>query len=346
MESKTSQINFFVCTLTRQNYSAVDIHSLLHNSWGNSIGVRRIQKIAKAYKSGEKNSFKRNVGSGRPISSSNIENVERIRQFVEQNCKLSCSHISAFTGIPARTVNHILTTKLHKKCLHARWIPHVLTEAIKNNRVVCAENLIDILNKRVSRRVVVIDEKWIFYRCVPPIMQQCAWVDNACNRPQVARKTIADRKAMVLFSCNFQGEAYFEILDIGKSVNSQRYLEFLQRMCGFYSNIHPPLTTENILLMHDNATPHKAAIVSNWIRLRNITSIRQAPYSPDMNLLDRYVFRNYETHRKNQHFQHNQQLTESLEGFIAQFTRDKFKKQQEKLIHDCRKIIDKGGNYL
>ena len=43
----------------------------------------------------------------------------------------------------------------------------------------------------------------------------------------------------------------------------------------------------------------------------NIVHMKQPPYSPDFNLLDRYVFRNMEFERRNMDFNTKEEIEES-----------------------------------
>ena len=67
MKAKHCDINFFIATLTRNNFKATEINRLLVESWGADtvINVQRVQQIAKQYTEGEKENFMRKVRSGR-----------------------------------------------------------------------------------------------------------------------------------------------------------------------------------------------------------------------------------------------------------------------------------------
>ena len=55
MTTKQCDINFFVATLTRNNFSATEIHRFLVKSWGAEkvVSLRRVQQITKKF-TGEK----------------------------------------------------------------------------------------------------------------------------------------------------------------------------------------------------------------------------------------------------------------------------------------------------
>ena len=134
---------------------------------------------------------------GRPVSSSSDENVEAIKELVEENTHLSCQDICLLTGVLSRSVNRILSENLQKKSVFARWVPHTLSDENKQNRVQEATNLISHFSEHDSRRrTIIVDEKWVFLRDVPPKENLRYWVDSAGDRPKIPKRTISDRKFM------------------------------------------------------------------------------------------------------------------------------------------------------
>lgn len=116
MNAKQCDINFFVATLTRNNFKVSDIHRLLVESWGeeNTMSLRRVQQIAKEYKEDERTLFQRKEGSGRPRSSTADENVAIVREMIEEDCHLSCPEIARVIGIEETSVRRILKIQLGK----------------------------------------------------------------------------------------------------------------------------------------------------------------------------------------------------------------------------------------
>ena len=70
MEQKTEYINYFVATLTRNNFSPTDIHGFLVRAWGegNVKSLRRVQEISKEYRDQDSVVATRRAGSGRLIT--------------------------------------------------------------------------------------------------------------------------------------------------------------------------------------------------------------------------------------------------------------------------------------
>ena len=61
---------------------------------------------------------------------------------------------------------------------------------------------------------------------------------------------MCDGKFQVIVAINFDEEYYSEVLQRNESINAARYIEFLEKLHAKYPN--------NLIIMHDNARPHKA----------------------------------------------------------------------------------------
>ena len=121
--------------------------------------LRRIQGIVKEFSDGHE-TVTRKEGSGRPRSSCCDDNVQEVREIIEDDNGLSCADISFQTGIEERSVNRILSEHLNKKSLCCRWIPHQLSNHNKEQRANCGRELLEVLRRRqIKRKLVVVDEK-------------------------------------------------------------------------------------------------------------------------------------------------------------------------------------------
>ena len=137
----------------------------------------------------------------------------------------------------------------------------------------------------------------VFPRCSTKRKFTLLGIDSTGDRPKVPKRKIGDRKFMWIMAANFSGDFYFEVLHDGGTVNADRYLEFLGAVIKFFSQ-KLAVTESQLSIMHDNARPHVVKIVKSWMFEKGVNWIKQPPHSPDFNLSDRYVFRNFEAHRR------------------------------------------------
>jgi len=72
---------------------------------------------------------------GGPATSVNEETVEEVNKHVMSDRRLSVCYIATSVGISTGSVHSILTDNLLMKKVSARWVPGMLTDPQKANRV-------------------------------------------------------------------------------------------------------------------------------------------------------------------------------------------------------------------
>jgi histone-lysine N-methyltransferase SETMAR len=337
MKPSSENVNFFVATLCKNNFKATQIHSLLVEAWGqeNVLSLRRVQDISKEFASGERIEFKRAEGSGRKRDIRSVDNINTIKDLVENDQTITINALSEITDISWSTVQRILTEDLKKQSVCARWVPHKLSDHQKNMRVQGAQRIL----QELEGNVIVIDEKWLYAEPMLPKENLRAWVDPGGDRPRQARRIIADKKFHIIVAMNFRCDHYFEVLQPGQTINAHRYIEFLDTL----KNIR---RTGTLKIMHDNARPHTAQMTEAFLLQHAILRVPQPPYSPDTNLMDRYIFRNMESDRREKTFHTLDDVKNFLQEFLSSQTRYKLTREMNRLREDLESIISCGGDFL
>ena len=80
---------------------------------------------------------------------------------VEQDARLSVSDIASCTGISDGSVQTILKKCLDLRKVCATWVPHLITEEQKTERLKCARELLKtykVCNSRVISNLLIGDE--------------------------------------------------------------------------------------------------------------------------------------------------------------------------------------------
>ena len=150
--------------LTAKNCKPIEIYRQLCEVYGDNIitegGVR--QWVIR-FKNGRTNVHDEHR-SGRP-SIVTAELVEKVDAEVRENRKFTITELSlSFPQISRSLLHEIISEKLgyHKFC--ARWIPKLLTEDHKNQRMAAALHFLDAYDKdgdSLLDRIVTGDETWV-----------------------------------------------------------------------------------------------------------------------------------------------------------------------------------------
>ena len=117
-----------------------------------------------AFKAG-KFSVENDTRPGRPKTSVTKANIVAVKIVVEQDARLSIiKDIDSCTGISEGSVQTILKKRLDPRKVCARWVPHLLTEEQKTQRLKCARELLKTykgFNSRVISNLLTGDETWM-----------------------------------------------------------------------------------------------------------------------------------------------------------------------------------------
>ena len=151
---------------------------------------------------------------------------------------------------------------------------------------------------------------------------------------------------MVTVAFSFDGKFCVGILPAGDTVNADNYQAFLRKVIHNYSRHVDPLVASDMVLMHDNARPHTAMSTVRFLQKKGITLLKQPPYSPDYNMLDRWVFTVLERNRTCRSFESEEDVNSYVTGQLRNLSKDDLSYQFQKLKSDLRQVIDARGSYL
>ena len=117
--------------------------------------------MGKAFKTG-KFSVEDDTRPGRPKTFVTKANIAAVKIVVEP--RLSVKDIASCTGISEGSVQTILKKRSDLRKVCARWVPHLLTEEQKTQRLKCARELLKTYkgcNSRVISNLLTGDETWV-----------------------------------------------------------------------------------------------------------------------------------------------------------------------------------------
>ena len=84
---------------------------------------------------------------------------------VEQDAQLSAKDIGSCTGISESSMQTVLKKRLDLRKVCTRWVPHLLTEEQKTQRLKCTRELLKTYkgcNSRVISNLLTGNETWVY----------------------------------------------------------------------------------------------------------------------------------------------------------------------------------------
>ena len=196
---------------------------------------------------------------------------------VEQDARLSVKDIASCTSISEGSVQTILKKRLDMRKVCARWVPHLLTEKQKTQRLKYARELLKTYkgcNSRVISNLLTGDGTWVH------MFEPQRRTDNKqCSK-----------KSLCAIFFNSSGPVVQVPCPSGHTVTGRFYKNsVLKKVKEFYNKKRPSKGWSGVFL-HDNASSHKCEVVKSFLASEKVKVLNLPPYSPDLSPCDFFLF--------------------------------------------------------
>lgn len=352
MDASKENLRFYIFVESMRGVSPKNIVEQLHTVFKDAAPCQSfVYKWHKEFTSGSRQSLHDLPHTGRPISQRTEENISRVFDFVETQPKTNLACIAESLSLSKETVRRILVEDLlfHKVC--SVWIPHRLSDANKVQRINCAQSLLHLLHHYslpdLLRLFATEDETWIPFALAGCKEENKVWIAPQTPRPSVLRPQLTFRKTMLSIVFTGNKKVHADVTWNGETVDSEYYIAFVHKTGELWRTLRSdPTHLKDLLWMHDNARPHTAAATKNFFERRKITLVPQSPYSPDLNLCDRWLFKAIKQKLKTCRMNSPQNVLDAAVKAFQSFPEERFQQELEKLKAHCHNVIAMHGDYV
>ena len=141
---------------------------------------------------------------------------------------------------------------------------------------------------------------------------------------------------------------YNELLKPGETINGERYRTQLICLKRAIAEKRPEYATrhEAIIFHHDNARPHVAIPVKNYLENSRWEVLPHPPHSPDLAPSDYHLFRSMQNALTGIRFTSEQGIENWLDSFLAAKPAQFFWDGLHKLPERWEKVIASDGQYF
>lgn len=286
-----------------------------------------------------------------PRPSRTRESVQRVQEKIQEDCRRTVRELATDLNMSKSTVHRILTEDLKLRNVCSVWVPHILTEANKQNRVNCAKHIRRLFfaegMESFCNKLVVQDETWFHLNGLATKQQNRCWLEKHQPRPQVVRRNISSKKVMLLVAFTPSKRFSITAMPPGQNVDSETIIQFVRHTGDLWRCLRSqPIRLENVLWQWDNARPHSSRVVKEFLQARDITTVFQSPYSPDMNLCDRFLFNWMKSDLSNEDFEDHLEVQEAALRWARKLSQNSLQSEVQKLVDHCQCVIDSRGDYI
>ncbi|KAF0447020.1 transposase [Gigaspora margarita] len=172
--------------------------------------------------------------SGPPHKATTPEVIAKVKKLVSDNLHITTRGLLNLVGISHERVNYILNEELNMKKICAKWVPYKLSEKISKIMLEFQRNFRN--SKSGYQNIITDNETWMYFFTVS---------SKENNKHIVASKVVPE----------------------STTVNSRFYVNnVLPEMFNNFMKKRDRHTVRDALLHHNNATPHGAKIVTNYLK--------------------------------------------------------------------------------
>lgn len=335
--------------LVRKKQNATQIYKELCDVYEDSAPSRRtVDFWVGEYRRGRQ-SFEDNPRSGAPSTSVNDETIQAVEMRVMADRKITVRELANDLCISMGCVHKILHDHLNMNKCTTKWVPRILTPALKADRVSCCRELLDLARDpdvNFAERIVTGDESWIHHHDPETQMEARMWKhpdSPTAKRPLL--KSSAGKVMMTVF-WDRSGVLLVDYLPHRQTITGEYYADLMTKLREAIKQKRRGKLTAGPLLLHDNAPVHKSRKAQAAIRRCNFEELNHPPYSPDIAPSDFYLFANLKRHLRGKHFDSDEELIETVNDWFEAKDRDFYSKGIDGLSDRYQRVIDHDGDYF
>ena len=337
----------FVAGLARAGKSYVEIKTTVDSAFGDkTLSKASIYKIVKKVKAGKNTSDQRHLNAKKTKRTKPL--VASVAADIASNARANIKDLALAHGVSYGTIVNILHEDLGLVKKSARWVPKLLSEAQKQERVrVCSQFVTAVHRKSLAMLddIVTMDETMVSFHTPETKKQSKQWILKGKPGPLKAKVQASRTKQMVLAFFDSKGLIFTNIVPRGSTVNARYIVKVLGIFMKNMRTKRPHMLTRDWFFHWDNAPVHTAAIVRNWFAARDIQLLEHAPYSPDLAPADFFLFPKVKEQQSGLTLTQDS-LKTTWEGVTRSIDREEFAAAFRRWYERCEKCIQIGGGYV
>ncbi|UYV72795.1 hypothetical protein LAZ67_10000753 [Cordylochernes scorpioides] len=211
----------------------------------------------------------------------------------------------------------------------AIWVPKMLTEDHKRQRVEAAQKFLDCHEtdgEEFMDSIVTGDETWVHYTTPETKEQSKQWKHTSSLKLLKFKQTLSAGKLMATVFWDRKGPLL---------------CDFMRR-----GNKRRGMLTKGVRLHHDNARPHTARQTTALIEEFGWELVSHPPYSPDVAPCDFHLFPELKKNLGGTQFQNDDKLEEAVLSFLRGQAAKLFDSGFHKWVSRMQKCVERNGEYV
>lgn len=287
--------------------------------------------------------------SGRPRTSVTPANSARVESMVQEDRRRTLKSIAMALDMSYGSVYDILHDTLGYRKVAARWVPRSLTADNKAARMMtCLDHLETYRHDGTTflESIVTGDETWAHHFTPESKQASMVWKHPWSPSPKKFKVTQSAGKIMATVFWDHRGVLLVDFHPKGHNINAQTYCSTLKRLKQEIHRKRPDRNVDDVHLLHDNARPHVAHVVSDQIASWGWQVLKHPPYSPDLAPSDYHLFGPLKRGLAGQHFDSDDEVKAAVRQWLRDQPASFFRLGIENLVARWDKCLSTLGDYI
>ncbi|UYV83427.1 hypothetical protein LAZ67_23000974, partial [Cordylochernes scorpioides] len=273
--------------------TATETHELIKEAFGDAAlsCSRTFEWFTRFLKGREK--VNDDQHTGRPRSLRCKENKLKIKLLIKSNRRISIKDLSSETGLSVGLCHQIVTEDLDMIRTSSKFVPRILTEEQKEVRMDVRKNMVEMTrtDPEWMQKIITGDETWVYQYDPETKRQSSQWIERGEPKPKKARFTKSKVKTLLVTIFDINGLVHHEFIPFRRTINQEVYLGIMRLLREAVRLKRPERWQNNDWILHvDNARPHTAHVVLQFLANHSTIQIPYPPYSPDLAPNDFFLY--------------------------------------------------------
>jgi histone-lysine N-methyltransferase SETMAR len=342
-----TRVRDFVADLVRARKGFLEIKKTVDTVYGDkALKKTAIYAILKKVKAGENTDDQRHLNPKKRSRTPYI--IAAVAASIEQDRRQSVKSLAAAHGVSVYTIHGILHKDLGLEKKSARWVPKLLSDEQKEERVRTSRACVAAVQSRsmaMLQNIVTMDETMVCHHTPQTKKQSMQWVKKGQPGPLKAQVHASRTKQMLLAFFDSKGLIYRHIVPKGSAVNGKYIVKALGNFLKQLKKKRPEMMEQEWWFHWDNAPVHTAAVVKEWFAAHNIQRLEHPPYSPDLASADFFLFRRVKKELAGRSLDEGT-LKKTWEGVTRNIAAEEFATAFRRWYEHCEKCVRIGGGYV
>jgi [histone H3]-lysine36 N-dimethyltransferase SETMAR len=199
--------------------------------------------------------------------------VADVAATVQDDRRITIRKLSMVHNTSVKTIHSILHQELGLVKKSARWVPRLLDNKQKQERVRTCEAFLSMVrrhSKAMLDNIVTMDESMVSFHTPETKQQSKQWLKKGEPGPVKAKVQASRTRMMVMAFFDSKGLIYTHYVPKGTSVNANYIVGVLGRFLKALKQKRPIMAAADWWFHWDNAPVHTAANVQEWMAAKNI----------------------------------------------------------------------------